>query len=324
MSTPDRSASELLPPELLDGIAGLDLVARTIVRGFISGAHRSPFLGSGEDFSRHRAYQQGDDVRRLDWRLYGRTDRLYLRLFEETSNLQGMIVVDTSASMGFRGNGAVSKLRYAQFLAAAIAHVMLRGGDATGLASFTDETTFHLPPRNRPGQLHDLLVALSGLEATPQGRTSPGSGVGPGGGTVSMAESLSEVGAALRRRGRVVLLSDCLADDDGAELYGAVAQLRARGDEVIVVRIATEDELGIAPPGAARYYDPERPERTVDAVPAEDAGFAARVAGYFDDLRRGLEEQGAEFVPLVTSTPLVTALSTWLAARRRGGGALTS
>ena len=107
-----RPRSELLPPEVLERLGSLDLVARTIVRGFISGAHRAPFLGSGEDFSRHRAYQQGDDVRRLDWRLYGRTDRLYIRLFQEDSNLQAFLLVDASESMGFVGDGPVSKLRY--------------------------------------------------------------------------------------------------------------------------------------------------------------------------------------------------------------------
>ena len=108
-----RAARELLTPELLDGLGGLDLVARTIVRGFISGLHRSPFLGSGEDFSRHRAYQQGDDVRRLDWRLYGRTDRLFVRLFREESNLQSFLLVDGTESMAFSGDGPVTKLRYA-------------------------------------------------------------------------------------------------------------------------------------------------------------------------------------------------------------------
>jgi len=309
VQTPERSASaELLPPELLDGLGSLDLVARTIVRGFISGQHRSPFLGSGEDFSRHRAYQQGDDVRRLDWRLYGRTDRLYVRLFEETSNLQAMILVDTSESMGFDGGGSVTKLRYAQFVAAALAHMMLRRGDAAGLASFADRTSFHLPPRNRPGQLHDLLVSLESLRPE-------GSG--------SAAGALSEVGAALRRRGRVILISDALEDDDGQELIRAVGRLRARGDEVIVIRISTEVELGLRSTGPARFYDPEQPDRTIDAVPENDAGFRARVEAYYAALRKGLEEQGAEFVPLVTSTPLVTALGAWLAARSRGESAVT-
>ena len=295
-------SAELLPAEVLERLGSLDLVARTIVRGFISGLHRSPFLGSGEDFSRHRSYQQGDDVRRLDWRLYGRTDRLYVRLFQEDSNLQGFLLVDASESMGFVGDGAVSKLRYAEFVAAALAHVMLRSGDAAGLASFGDDTAFHLPSRNRPGHLHDLLLGLERLTRSGTGRAS---------------DALDEVGAALRRRGRVILLSDCLEDDDGEALLGAVGRLRARGDEVIVVRIATPVELGESAPGPARFFDPEHPRTTIDAVPGADAGFRARVAAYYEGLRRGLEERGAEYVPLTTTTPLVTALGGWLMTRAR-------
>mgnify|MGYP001814874601 FL=1 len=298
---------ELLPPELLEGLGGLDLVARTIVRGFIHGVHRSPFLGSGEDFSRHRAYQQGDDVRRLDWRLYGRTDRLHVRLFEEDSNLQAFLIVDASESMGFVGDGPVSKLRYAQFVAAALAHVMLRGGDAAGLASLGSDVHMHLPPRNRPGHLHDLLLALERLEP---------------GGNQRASEALDRVGSRLRRRGRVVLLSDGLdasdSDVDGEGLLGAVRRLRARGDEVIVVRIATRAELGEAPLGPGRYFDPEAPTRAVDAVPRDDPAFRERVSAYYDGLRRGLEAAGAEYVPLTTATPLVTALGSWLVARGRG------
>lgn len=296
------SESDLLPPEVLERLGSLDLVARTIVRGFISGVHRSPFLGSGEDFSRHRAYQQGDDVRRLDWRLFARTDRLYVRLFEEDSNLQAFIVVDASESMGFVGDGAVSKLRYGQFLAAGLAHVMLKSGDAAGLASFGTDTAFHLPPRNRPGHLHDLLVGLERIQPGGRGSAPP---------------TLDSVGDTLRRRGRVVLISDCLFDDDGREFLAAVARLRARGDEVIVIRVVSRLELGEVDGGAARYFDPEAPERAVDAVPGRDPGFRERVGAYFAELQRGLEERGAEYVPLTTDMPLVTALGGWLMARAR-------
>jgi uncharacterized protein (DUF58 family) len=310
-------SSDLLPPELLDQLGSLDLVARAIVRGSISGLHRSPFLGSGEDFARHRSYQQGDDVRRLDWRLFGRTDRLYVRLFEEDSNLQGFLLVDTSASMGFVGDGSISKLRYAQFVAAALAHIMIRGGDAAGLVSFAEDTRFHLPPRNRAGHLHDLLLSLEQLSS---------------GGSGSTAEALSQAGGALRRRGRIVLLSDCLDDDDGSSLLESVGRLRARGDEVIVVRIATPLELGLprtdraerGNAGPARYFDPESPDVVIDAMPSADPGFAERVDRYYEGLRTGLEERGAEYVPLLTTTPLVTALSSWLTARSRRERTATS
>ena len=297
-----RAARELLTPELLDGLGGLDLVARTIVRGFISGLHRSPFLGSGEDFSRHRAYQQGDDVRRLDWRLYGRTDRLFVRLFREESNLQSFLLVDGTESMAFSGDGPVTKLRYAQFVAAALALVMLRSGDAVGLASFGTRTSFHLPPRNRPGQLHELLLDLARLASSGNGWAS---------------EALDEAGGALSRKGRVVLVSDLLEDDDGERLLDAVGRLRARGDEVIVIRLVTREELGLSPAGAALYFDPELPDAETAAVPAQDPAFAERVEAYYARLRRGLEERRAEYVPLITDQPLLSELGPWLLARAR-------
>lgn len=301
---PGSPAADLLAPDVLEGLGSLELVARIVVRGFVGGLHRSPFLGSGEDFSRHRVYQQGDDVRRLDWRLYGRTDRLHVRLFEERSNLQSFLLVDASRSMDFAGDGAVTKLRYGQFVAAALAHLMLRAGDAVGLASFGRDTAFHLPSRNRPGHLHQLLLALERLEP---------------GGDGSASGSLDEVGGFLRRRGRVVLVSDCLEDDDGERLLDAVARLRARGDEVVVLRPSTLVELGRDGGAPGRYFDPERPDRTTASVPAEDPGFRARVAAYYDRLRRGLEERGAEYVPLTTDQPLVSALGGWLRPRAVAG-----
>ena len=297
-------AGDLLPPDVLESLGSLELVAKTVVRGFVGGLHRSPFLGSGEDFSRHRAYQQGDDVRRLDWRLYGRTDRLHVRLFEENSNLQCLVVVDASRSMDFAGAGAVTKLRYAQFLAAALSHLMLRAGDAVGLASFGEATAFHVPPRNRPGHLHHLLLALERLRPSGDG---------------SASGSLDAVGEALRRRGRVVLVSDCLEADDGEGLLSAVARLRARGDEVVVIRPCTRVELGREGGEAARYFDPERPGRATASAPAEDPGFASRVAAYYEGLRRGLEERGAEYVPLTTDQPLLPALGAWLRPRSLAG-----
>lgn len=302
-SLADGREADLLPPEVLERLGSLDLVARTIVRGFVSGAHRSPFLGSGEDFSRHRSYQQGDDVRRLDWRLYGRTDRLYVRLFEENSNLQAFLLVDRTASMGFAGDAPVDKLRYAQFVSAALAHLMLRGGDAVGLATVGSSTGFHLPPRNRPGHLHDLLLALEQTRAE---------------GTASVARSVDEVGAVLPRRGRLILISDCLDDDGPEALLSAVGRQRARGHEVIVLRVSTAVELGERGAEAALFYDPERPNDVVPAALAAESAFSRRVEAYYESIRRGLEERGAEYVPLTTDQPLVTALGAWLVGRARG------
>lgn len=289
-----------LPPGLLERLGGLDVVARTVVRGFQAGVHRSPHRGAGEDFARHREYQQGDDVRYLDWKLYARTDRLYVREFEERSNLAAWIVVDSSASMDFAGADGVPKSRYAAYLAAALAHLMLRSGDAVGLASTGDGLL--LPPRTRRGHLHDLLLRLEGVRPA---------------GAEGAAAVLDRLGAALPRRGRVVLVSDLLEEDDGASVVAAAGRLRARGDEVIVMRVSTEEELGDAAPGPGIYFDPERPSRELPASPAADPGYARRVAAYYGALAARLRERGVEYVALSTVQPVEEALVAW-ASRRRG------
>lgn len=301
-AAPPAASADLLPPELLAGLGGLEVVARQVVRGFVAGLHRSPFHGAGEEFTRHRAYQQGDEVRHLDWRLFGRTDRLYVKEFRHDSNLQSYLLVDASASMAF--GDSPSKLRYASYVAAALAHLMLRSGDAVGLAATGlvegDRARLLLAPRNRAGQLHDTLLALDALRAE-------------GGG--SLADALGSVGQALRRQGRVIVVSDLLEPDDGGALLEAVGRLRARGDEVIAFRVVTPEELGERPLSPARFYDPERPSQAIAAAPAGDPGFRERVAAYYAGLSGGFRERGAELEALTTTDPIARALRAWVAAR---------
>lgn len=294
------SEHRFLPPHLLERLGGLDVVARTVVEGLVAGEHRSPYRGAGEEFARHRAYQQGDDVRHIDWRLFGRTDRLYVREYREDSNLQAYLVVDASLSMGYTDEAGVTKLRYASFLAAALAYLMLRAGDQVGLASFGASADLRVPPRSRPGQLQALLYALE--------RLSPEGGAGAAG-------ALDRAGEALRRRGRVVLVSDLLEDDDGAATLGALGRLHARGDEAIVLRPLTPAEAGDRAPAPGRFFNPERPAREIAAAPASDAGYAARVAGYYRRLAARLNERGIEYVPLSTTVPIESALVDWLRPR---------
>jgi uncharacterized protein (DUF58 family) len=225
-----------------------------------------------------------------------------VKQFRDDSNLQAFLLVDTSASMGYGADP--SKLRYACYVAAALAHLMLRSGDAVGLAvtgaAEGERARFLLPPRNRTGQLHDLLLALEALQAA-------GSG--------SLADALGSVGQALRRQGRVVVLSDLLDPDDGRGILDAVGRLRARGDEVIAFRVATPEELGRGSLPVARFYDPEVPGRATAAVPDSDPGFGERVAAYYSGLAAGFRERGAELEPLTTEAPIGLALRAWVAAR---------
>lgn len=296
--------SELLPPHLLERLGGLEIVARTLVEGSLTGLHPSAFRGGGREFDRHRAYQQGDEARHIDWRLFARTDRLHVREFHDEANLEAYIIVDATASMGFSDALGLSKLRYAQYTAAALGHLMLRAGDAVGLAAFDDTAHALVPPRNRRGHLHTLLVELERLGAR---------------GAASAAVAVETVGPLLRRRGRVILISDLLEEDDGDALIATLGPLRARGDEVIVIRPLTPLETGDEDAGIASYYDPERPSATIPAAPGADPGYTARVAAYYARLSDALQQRAVEFVPVLTTTPVERAVGRWIRARAERG-----
>jgi uncharacterized protein (DUF58 family) len=297
MSTPP----DLLPPHLLDRLGDLELIARTVVRGLVSGLHRAPFRGAGLDFAGHRPYQQGDELRHVDWRLFGRTDRHYVRQFREDANLRAWIVVDATASMGYAEPGGVAKLRFAVILAAVLAHIMLGSGDAVGLASYGEEVRLHAVPRSRRGHLHDLLIALERLQA--RGRTGT-------------ALALDRVVDSLPQRGRVILISDLLEEDDGAALVASAARLRARGDELVVLRTLTETESGLRAAAAAQWFDPESLDHVVPAALDGSGELARRVESYYDAISQRLGSHGVEYVALSTAEPLENALRRWIAARR--------
>lgn len=297
--------SELLPPHLLERLGGLEIVARTIVEGSLTGLHPSAFRGGGREFDRHRTYQQGDEARHIDWRLFARTDRLHVREYHDEANLQSYIVVDATASMGFADRHGVTKLRYAQYTAAALAHLMLRSGDAVGLAAFDENPRALVPPRNRRGHLHGLLLELEKLDAR---------------GEATAASAVELIGPLLRRRGRVILISDLLADDDGAALIAGLGPLRARGDEAMVIRPLTPVEEGEEELGVATYYDPEDASREIPAAPSTDPGYAGRVAAYYRRLANALRERGVEYVPTLTTTPVEKTLGGWLRDRAGASG----
>lgn len=294
--------SELLPPHLLERLGGLEVVARTIVEGSLSGIHPSAFRGGGREFDRHRPYQQGDEARHIDWRLFARTDRLHVREYHDEADLQAYVLVDATASMGFADGHGLTKLRYAQYTAAALAHLMLRSGDAVGLATFDDTARALVPPRNRRGHLHALLLELERREPR---------------GAASAASAVELLGPLLRRRGRVILVSDLLEEDDGDALIAALGPLRARGDEVMVVRPLTPLEAGEQGGELATYFDPEHPSRAVPAAPSAESAYGDRVRAYYRSIADALRERGVEYVPALTTTPVERALGGWL--RERAG-----
>jgi len=257
---------DLLPPAEVARLGGLEVTTEGIVDGFLAGLHRSPRRGFSVEFAEHRPYQPGDDPRYVDWKLLARTDRLYLRQFEEETNLRAMLVVDASASMGWRGGAdRLTKLEYAARLSAALALVLLRQHDATGLVTFAESVRDVTPPRVRRGHWRSLAQTLAAL--------TPGV-------TTAAEPALRQVVAALPRRGVVVFVSDLLLDR--ALTLKALKFLRHRGHEVLVLHLADPAELELGGGEETRFRDPE----TGQAVTLAPADWASAYKDTVDGVIR--------------------------------------
>lgn len=242
-----RERVDLLDPTEVARLGGIEIIAQGVVEGFLSGLHRSPFRGFSVEFTEHRAYQPGDEPRYLDWRMLARSDRLFVKQFEEETNLRAMILLDASRSMSWRGAPErLTKREYAQRLAAALGLILLRQRDATGLITFDDAVREVVPPRVKSGQWRRLL---RGIVALPEGR-----------GTAAEA-ALRQVTSLLVRRGLVVLISDLLLDRNLALV--ALRFLRHRGHQVVVLHLMDPAERALAGPPEVRFRDPESGESLV-------------------------------------------------------------
>jgi uncharacterized protein (DUF58 family) len=238
---------DLLDPAEVARLGGIEIVAQGVVEGFLAGLHRSPFRGYSVEFTEHRAYQPGDDPRYLDWRMLARSDRLFVKQFEEETNLRSMILLDASRSMAWRGSPErLTKREYVERLAAALGLILLRQRDATGLITFDDAVREVVPARVKLGQWHRLVRGI--LET-------------PAGGGTAAEPALRRVTSLLARRGLVVLLSDLLLDRD--LLLTALRYLRHRGHQVIVFHVMDPAERELGGPAEVRYRDPESTQSLV-------------------------------------------------------------
>jgi uncharacterized protein (DUF58 family) len=301
---PQRSRADLLRPDQLAALGGLEFVARQVVEGFITGLHRSPHRGFSVEFAEHRMYQAGDDLRFIDWRMFGRSDRYYIKQFEEETNLRAYLLLDVSASMAWSSapGSLPPKLWYARQLAACLALLLVRQGDAVGVMAFDDQLRAHSVPRGGRRHWHDLLRTLGGLEAS--GRTDPGS-------------ALRDLAGRLRRRGLVIVISDLLVDPDATRL--ALRFLRHRGHEVLVFHLLDPGERELPGVGDVRFFDPE----TDDELPVSAADvrqeYAAAVEQAIEEWRRELVPHGIDYLLTPTDEPLAQALRGYLSKRERLG-----
>jgi uncharacterized protein (DUF58 family) len=291
---------QYLKPEVLMRLQTLELRARSVVEGFLIGLHRSPYHGFSVEFAEHRQYQPGDEPRLIDWRVYARTGRFYVKQFEEETNVRTIVALDCSASMGFRYAGVVSKWGYAALCAAALTYLLLRQKDAVGLALYGEQLRLYRRPSARLSQFHEIVRLLE--EAKPEGQTQ-------------IAVALTALSERLRRRSLVVVLSDFLDDPDAS--VAALRRLRAQKHEVIAFQILEPIERTLQLERAAEFRDLE----TDDRMPVHPYFLRQDYHRAFQQHQRrlstGCAEHGIEFVSVDTTTPFDRFLRQYLAKRHR-------
>ncbi len=291
----------------------MELRARLIVEGFMAGLHRSPYHGFSVEFAEHRPYHTGDALRHVDWKVLARKDRLFVKQYEEETNLRHWVVLDTSASMRYRGAAAVSKLTYGATLAAALHYLMGHQRDATGLVAFDERVHTLVPPWCTPGHLRGLLATLERLAADDAAATA----------RTHAAAALHEVAERIPRRGLIVLISDLYenaapGDEDG-EVLRALRHLRHRGHEVLVLHLldaATERRLDL-PDLPVTLRDAETgQEITLQPAQLREA-YVEAVTAWTERLRRRCREMQVDLVELDTARPFADALAAYLNKRGR-------
>jgi uncharacterized protein (DUF58 family) len=300
----ERLRADLLEPRDLATLGGIEFVARQIVEGFIAGLHRSPHRGFSVEFAEHRMYQPGDDLRHIDWRVFGRSDRYYIKQFEEETNLRAYLLIDTSASMAWSSapDRVPAKLWYARQLAASIALLLLRQGDAVGMLGFDHELRDRIVPRGGRRHWYELVRAIAALE---------------GGGRTEAPSALRDVASRLRRRGLVILFSDLLVDPEATRL--ALRFLRHRGHEVLVFHLLDPGERELPGIGDARFVDPETDEELPVSVADLRSEYRDAVSEALREWHDTLVPQAIDYVIVQTDQPMALALRAYLRKREHLG-----
>ncbi len=307
------TAPSHLAPADLAKVASLQILARLVVEGFTTGLHRSPHKGFSVEFKQHRQYVPGDEIRHLDWKVFGKTDRFYIREYEEETNLRAHILLDVSGSMAYgqappgraradtsANFNELSKHHYATRVAAALSYLMLQQADSVGLVTFDDRLRHHIPPRGRPSHLKALMSAMQAANV---------------GGETDIGRVLHDLAPKLHRRGLVILISDCFGDV--ASLMKGLAHFRHARHEVIIFQIWHRDELDFPFRRFTRFDSLENTAfHTLDPAHVRRA-YMQHLEKFRGDLKTGCARHKIDLVPLITDEPYADALAKYLAARRK-------
>ncbi len=296
---PAVAENRYLDPQVLAGISSLDLVAKTVVDGFIAGLHRSPDFGFSQEFAEYRAYTPGDDLRHVDWNVFARTERAYLKRYRGETNTEVIVLLDTSASMGF-GSSPVRKIDYAKFLAASIVYLANLQRDGTGIITFHDEVSNYVPPSGRQGQVMRLLHAID--RATLGERTN-------------FAAPFFQLQQLVKRRGITVLISDFFEQPD--TILDTLAPLRARGQELILLHVLDRQELEPKFGSSVMLIDMETGDTLETTPDYARSEYGTKIARHIKDLKMKSEGVGVDYFLLSTDRPLDEALREYFHIRHR-------
>ena len=278
----------------------MELRARLVVEGFITGLHKSPYHGFSVEFAEHRQYMPGDEIRHIDWKVYGRTDRYYIKQYEEETNLKSYIILDASRSMQYASPGNITKLEYGSYLVASLSYMMLKQQDAVGLTIFDERITTYLPPHATRAYLRQILVTLEKLE--------PGNGTGAG-------TSLHQVADRIKRRGLVIIISDLLDKPD--EVLAALKHFRHKKNEVIVMQVLDPRELTFAFDEDAIFKDMETADRLMTQPWQIRKAYQREMGAFVERYKKECRENYVDYVQLDTATPFDVALIEYLSKRAK-------
>jgi uncharacterized protein (DUF58 family) len=291
--------NKYLDPRTLAKLQGLELRAKLIVEGYVSGVHRSPYHGFSVEFAEHREYVPGDDVRYIDWKVFGKTDKYYLKQYEEETNLACYLLLDTSQSMGYRGpNAAMSKLEYAQCIAASLAYLVLQQQDSVGLATFDDQVRALVRPSSNPSHMKQLIHVM---ETSPAARKTA---------TGAIFNDLAE---RLKKRGIVVVLSDLF--DQLPALLAGLKHFRHRRHEVIVFHVLDPAEIDFPFQQTTLFKGLEQLPDVLAEPRSLRRAYLEQFNKFRHDVRQGCREQRIDYVPIRTDESLDVALSAYLTSR---------
>jgi len=296
------ASKQFLHPEAIRRIGRLELRARHIVEGLLSGMHRSPYFGQSVEFLQHRQYASGDDLRHVDWKVWAKQDRLYVKQFEEDTNMRCTVLVDVSASMQY-GSGELNKYEYAATVATSLAYLLLKQHDSVAALAFDDTVRARTPMRNVRTALQSIVRCLDANQ--PRNKTDAGA-------------ILQEVAEASPRRGMMVVISDLLTGVES--ILRGLRLLRQRGHDVLVLHVLDDDELDFPFEGPTRFEGLELPQHLVCNPKALREGYLAALEQFLTALRRGCARAAVDYALIRTSDPLDAALAAFLCRRMASSG----